>query len=93
MKTKVCKICGAEFIPNIHQRKCCSAECTAKNNKSNDIIASREQRIKRKVAKRKKSNGINEVNAKAKAAGMSYGQYRAMMILESVPKINTEVAK
>lgn len=69
MKEGICKTCGKVFIRNIRHKTYCSAECKMKMDRYR--WAARR--------KKKKSNLITiaEINRKAFAEGLTYGQYVA----------------
>ncbi|MBR5584096.1 MAG: hypothetical protein IKW21_06170 [Lachnospiraceae bacterium] len=74
--TKICLICGKEFSPNQPAKVCCSPECQRERDRervraSNKSIQQRNKKIK------SSEKQINDINAKAKAMGMTYGQYVA----------------
>ena len=86
METRKCKICGTEFETSHYSKICCSKECAKENYK----IISREhqrritemnrlEREKNKKQPKKKTMSVTDIAVKAKAAGMSYGQYVATM--------------
>lgn len=73
---KICVICGNEFAPNQPTKVCCSPECQRIRDRqrireSNHSIKQRNKKVK------STEQQINDINAKAKALGMSYGQYVA----------------
>ena len=72
-----CKWCGKEFLPSSYKNVFCSKECVYLHKKA--VEKSRPKKVKEK----KKSNQelIIDVAREAKAHGMSYGQYVAMMYL------------
>lgn len=85
LKYKVtCKICGKEFIAKSTRKKLCSAVC----QRESALIVSRnyhkrERAKKANAMKAKKSKEtIVDIAVKAKQAGMSYGQYSAMLMLQ-----------
>ena len=70
-----CKWCGKEFVPASCKNVFCSKECGYLHKKEVD------KNRRKKVKEKKKSNQelIIDVAREAKAHGMSYGQYVAMM--------------
>lgn len=75
--TKVCANpeCGCTFeTKNVHQIYC-DVPC---RNKANLIL---RRTTEKTIAKRL---SLTEINAKARSLGMSYGQYKAMQLAESL---------
>lgn len=83
-----CKICGREFITNHNRTFCCGEECS----RINKVRMARIQKQKRDAmrAVTRKRQEIATINAKAKEAGMSYGQYVAMMEIKAGDKGENE---
>lgn len=78
-KNKNCEICGGALVGN--QRKYCSA-CKAIAKSKYEYEYHKDQYKKPKVeatpkkrGRRKKITPIAEINAKARAEGLTYGQY------------------
>lgn len=63
-----CVVCGNEFTAGNKKAKYCSRSCQMK------LVNNGYRMPKRK----REEKTIEEWNAEARAAGMSYGQYRAM---------------
>lgn len=90
MYTKICKVCMKEFVSDKPQRVCCSVECSEENK----LATAREyqRRIRaaglrkdiKKNTKKPKNTSIVDMAVKAKAAGMSYGQYVGMMAMKGM---------
>ncbi len=78
---KVCKICGKEFIAKASNTKCCSDECKKENSKMNKKLCDERKKLQPKKKKEKKLT-VTELAVKAKEAGMSYGQYTAMLHMQ-----------
>ena len=72
--TKQCAVCGKEFAPNHPAKMCCSPMCQRERDK--EMARKHWNKHKKPVDKAK---AINDINAKAKAMGMTYGQYVAYM--------------
>ena len=72
---KVCEVCGKEFM-GVKCAKVCSPACRKEANRVRDAI----ERIKQKEqqADRKEMSDLARINAEARAAGMTYGQYVAL---------------
>lgn len=89
-KTVKCGCCGKEFNTKNGGSKYCSKDCRLIMSRQ---ISAKYNRNKRELAKafaaRKVSldSGIDAVAAAAKAAGMSYGQYKAMQFLGNQERI------
>lgn len=81
---KICVVCGKLFYPGGSNKKCCGMECARERERQKN----KEYRQRMEIRKRAQSERqrlanlgeetIAEVNAKARAAGMSYGQYMLM---------------
>lgn len=76
-----CKICGKEFTAKTKRRQLCGKECVRINAKNNFKNLEERRKEERKQKKEKKST-ITEIAVKAKQAGMSYGQYTALMYMQ-----------
>lgn len=70
-KTLICKQCGKEFVRMSSRQIYCSAECR---------LAKRPF----KYIEPKKTNTVAEIAVKAKAEGLSYGQYVSKYMNRSV---------
>lgn len=74
-KTLTCEWCGKQF-QSARKKKYCSKQCRSSFNSSIpdyiDVVP------KRKKTKSKKENSLAKINALAKQAGLSYGQYVAL---------------
>ena len=89
---RICTVCGKEFSTIHHKQVICGAECVkisrleyqrkyAQKNNENEKERRQRQKIeKEKKVKKQKENrdALVEVNAKARAAGMTYGKYVEM---------------
>ena len=77
--TKSCVICGKQFITQAASAKCCGAEC----RRENGLIRNREKKERDKIRKAAKQHQtkvtVADIAVRAKAAGLSYGQYVARM--------------
>ena len=73
--TKICAICGKEFAPNHPAKICCSPGCQKERDR--ELVRSNGYAKKTKFQQVDKAQAINDINAKAKAMGMTYGQYVA----------------
>lgn len=82
--TVKCKICGKEFTTDSYIKKCCSEECVKKNAKINVKAYNEKQKAMRtaKPKKKEKKLTVTDIAVKAREAGMSYGQYTAMMYMQ-----------
>lgn len=79
-----CIVCGNPFSASNRNAKFCGRECEYMYD--NEIRRKKhrmEAAQKRKNAGKKKVKTIEEWNAEARAAGMSYGQYRAMVEMKN----------
>jgi hypothetical protein len=74
---KICLTCGKDFSPNHPSKVCCSPECQRERERK---LAREGWRSMGQTAARKPKSTekqIIDINAKAKAMGLSYGQYVA----------------
>lgn len=86
---KKCKACGKEFTSVGYRQKYCSEECREAGREASRARA-REQYQERKEAaalERDKKHRLERDLAQANAHGMSYGQWKAMQYMQSLPKI------
>lgn len=73
-----CEICGKVFSTNKSLKVTCSPECNKERHKLLVRANNRTRSEKRKSRKKPRQNKVEtlaEVQRKARAAGMSYGQY------------------
>ena len=73
---KICLTCGKEFTPNHPAKVCCSPECQ-KIRERQLVKASWKKEAQREKEIKSSEKAISDINAKAKAMGLSYGQYVA----------------
>lgn len=84
-RTAFCGICGKQFLKNSNGHKYCSAPCAlkAQRAKNREWLRAYKQRLREEhylaSSTLKPRETIEEVVAKANAAGMSYGKYVAMI--------------
>lgn len=79
---RICLECGKEFAPRSGTQVCCGPVCQDTRTKVlarnwKDMQREKEQAEKAAKKKRKKAETLAEINAKARAAGMTYGKYMA----------------
>ena len=74
---KICKLCGKPFKAYGNQQYC-SEECKqeARLRRNNSISKPRQ------VSRKKHKSEITNINAEARALGMTYGQYQAMKYMK-----------
>ena len=74
---KICATCGKEFAPSHSTKVCCSPACQKERERQMAKVG--WLNVKQTKAKKPKSNQerITDINTKAKAMGLSYGQYVA----------------
>lgn len=78
MATKICNYCGKTFETSKRgQHKYCSDECRKKFYNPKRYFAEIEP-------KEPKESHINEINAEARARGMTYGMYQAQKFLNQM---------
>lgn len=86
---KPCKQCGKLFQPIRSTHVYCCGDCNRKAEKERykkrvkyNAEKQREYKAKKKLEeaeKKRKKNALNEMAKKAREAGMTYGQYVAMV--------------
>ena len=76
--TITCKICGKVFASKIGNKKCCSDECAKENARRNAKLCDERKKLQ---PKKEKKLTVTQIAVMAKEAGMSYGQYSAMLSL------------
>jgi hydrogenase maturation factor HypF (carbamoyltransferase family) len=79
----VCEVCGRKYIKNkrwTSSHTCCRKCLIDRKNKLERERRANERNEKKEV--KKDSNLLNEINAKALAEGMTYGEYQAMLFLQ-----------
>lgn len=87
-----CEICGKIFVTCYSQKVTCSPECKHERAKKMAIGWNRARREailngtrpapNRKKPKQKKVATVEEIQKKAREAGMSYGQYMARLYMQ-----------
>ena len=80
MYQKKCLVCGKEFEHGRSNKDCCSPECTYKRKLERSREYNRQVAIDRRLENESiqmepPKETLAAFNAKARAAGMSYGQY------------------
>ena len=76
-----CIYCGKEFTPKRRpdQKTCGGEECKKRLQRERSRSIWREKEKERKEQQNRKGNGtLTEIAIKARACGMTYGQYVAM---------------
>ena len=87
-RTLNCKICGKVFASKIGNKKCCSNECAKENARRNAKLCDERKKLQ---PKKEKKLTLTEIAVMAKEAGMSYGQYSAMLALRKEREANGKV--
>ncbi|WP_295630366.1 hypothetical protein [uncultured Mitsuokella sp.] len=80
-RTKVCPVCGKTFIAERESKVYCSNECLIKHSRAQreyGVVALEKPYTKHKA---KHESHIEDINAVAKAHGMTYGQWQAEKLL------------
>lgn len=90
-RTLNCKICGKEFTTKIFSTKCCSEECKKINTRINCGTWNEKKRVAKPEETKEKKLTLTEIAVMAKEAGMSYGQYSAMLALRKEREANGKV--
>lgn len=89
-RIKKCEYCGNEYVYRASNSRFCSATCRSKHNnkqkKENDKAfdeaykaKQKEQKQKERERKKKDKNSLQKKINAARALGMSYGKYVALM--------------
>lgn len=96
--TGKCVICGGEFAIDRRgtRRKTCSAACHAENRRrlQNEVYARHaEERAAQKIRGETAAKTLARVNAEARAAHVSYGQYVAIRKDAEARKLRPEEVK
>ncbi len=87
--TCTCIVCGREFEAPTTRAKICSAEC--KYKRQQELDAQKPAKPKPKTKRGKKKSQIDKIQAEAQANGMSYGRWKALQYMQSIPKIETRI--
>ena len=87
---KTCDYCGNQFVGNTRRAKFCSRVCYKKrsNETEKDRQATRTAERAAKEAEKAKKKPLWQLNAEARQAGMSYGQYQAALLMQSTHQQN-----
>lgn len=95
-RTRVCPQCGKSFVAHVPCQKYCCGNCKrayyrkAESYKESTMKIEAERMSQRLHAESKPKKGVKRVshidddNAKARALGMSYGKYKAMVRLQAL---------
>lgn len=82
-KERTCKHCGKVFVPKNNKQTYCDPICRIEHNKAILLNKRKEEGTERSCKpyrKVKKTNqSLRDIDAEAKAAGMTYGKYVAKM--------------
>ena len=73
---KICATCGKEFSANHPAKVCCSPDCQRVRERELAKASWKKEALREKKIK-SSEKAIIDINAKAKAMGLSYGQYVA----------------
>lgn len=86
----VCKICGKQFTANTARKTLCSEECKRENRIKNATEHNKKMKEIRRNARKEKEQRktIVDIAVMARQAGMSYGQYSAMLMLQKESRAN-----
>ena len=84
----VCKICGKEFIAHTARRKLCSDECKRENNIINATEHNKKIKEIKENAKKEQRETIVDIAVRARKAGMTYGQYTSMLMMQKEREAN-----
>ena len=73
---KQCACCGADFVYTIHNKRYCSPECAHK------VQYEERKAVKSERKRKKKPKTVRDIAKEARAHGMSYGKYVAMLEMQ-----------
>ena len=80
---RICVVCNKPFVTTVPSRLCCSPECSVERDKQTRREYMREYsksaNTDNKPRKKKRISKLAQINAEARAAGMTYGQYVGVM--------------
>lgn len=88
-RTKVCPVCGKSFVAERESKVYCSNECLIKHSRDAreyGVVALEKPYTKHKA---KYESHIEDINAVAKAHGMTYGKWQAQ---KQLARIHAEMA-
>ena len=71
---RICIICGETYKPTSSTQKCCGEECKKIHRGTYKKKMYKKQNA---IPRKKKTNGLVEINKLARESGMTYGQYMA----------------
>ena len=77
-RKRKCVSCGKIFVANCSDQRYCSKRCSSNGG------GYRGTMLKLPPKKRRYESHIEEINAQARAQGMSYGKYKAMVRLQAL---------
>ena len=85
-----CKICGKQFTANTVRKMLCSEECKRENRIRKATEYNKKIKEIKENAKKEKEQRetIVDIAVEAKKAGMTYGQYTAMLIMQKEREAN-----
>ena len=92
MEYKQCKECGKEFLPSRKGMIFCCGKCQRKSNKrvqkkkKKKELSETKNAPEKEVKKITSNSSLVEMAAKARKAGMSYGQYVALQAWKPICK-------
>lgn len=78
LSVKECEICGSEFYSQTARQKVCSHECFLERARRTSKKATKKKQDEKKEKEVRKLS-LDEKIAKARALGISYGKYVAIM--------------
>jgi predicted nucleic acid-binding Zn ribbon protein len=79
---RACRICGKWFDATSKNNTLCSAECREIAKTERSRISRRNRNQRKKLKKTNNAKKIIDLNAEAKAMGMSYGKYVAYLSMK-----------
>lgn len=88
MTEKICPVCGQSFVPNHGRQKYCCRECARVAQLKHAQKWYRSHGRHSSVLKQGRENWrrISEMNDRARALGLHYGTYRALISIGKNPE-------
>lgn len=83
-----CKICGKQFTANTARKTLCSEECKRENRIKNATEHNKKIKEIKENAKKEQRETIVDIAVRARKAGMTYGQYTAMLMMQKEREAN-----
>jgi len=82
MQYRRCVICNKPFVAKVTRQICCGEECSKIRRNQTMREYNKSANVVEKPRKKRKKHGMSglaQINAEARAVGMTYGQYVGIM--------------